>query len=330
MRALIAYNTDSEITPTVRTNGILMAQIAPRGGYISGSSSIVSLDAWNWEDAALKADDGLWMNWPSIYRRSGWWAEPGQTERNKNYDGNKAEIEAFLATALAYSQESTPKTTNLKLEAMRGLFDGSKRLYITASYAKEIVESVRTAQKHGIKNIVVVGAEDAWYVKEFLKENRIPVLLANLHRLPGRVEEDVDMPYKLPSLLHKEGILVGLLYDDLKSNRNLPFFAGTAAGFGLEREEALKLITSNTAKILGIEAEVGTLEQGKRATLFVSEGDALDMRTNLVSLAMIDGRKLNLTNKQIRLYEKFRDKYEQQAAPTTETETQQQPIQGRN
>jgi imidazolonepropionase-like amidohydrolase len=328
VRALIAYNTDSEITPTVRTNGILMAQVAPRGGYISGSSSVVALDAWNWEDAALKADDGMWLNWPSIYRRTGWWAEPGATERNKDYDKNKGEIEAFLGAAKAFSQEERPAQANLKLAAMKGLFDGSQRLYITASYAKEIVEAVRTAQKHGVKNIVVVGAEDAWYVKDFLKENGIPVLLANLHRLPGRAEEDVDMPYKLPSLLHKEGILVGLLYDDLKSNRNLPFFAGTAAGFGLEKEEALKLITSNTAKILGIDKEVGSLERGKRATLFVSEGDALDMRTNQVSLALIDGRKLNLTNKQIRLYEKFRDKYEHESASPAPAETQ--PVQGSN
>ncbi|MBW3546294.1 MAG: amidohydrolase family protein, partial [Bacteroidetes bacterium] len=139
-----------------------------------------------------------------------------------------------------------------------------------------------------------------------------PVLLANVHRLPNRPEEDVDMPYKLPRLLHKEGILVGLVYDDLKSNRNLPFFAGTAAAYGLDKEEALKMITSNTAKILGIDDEAGTLERGKRAILFVSEGDALDMRTNNVSLALIDGRKLDLTNKQIRLYKKFKGKYDTQ------------------
>ncbi len=312
VRSLIAYNTDSEITPTVRTNGILLAQVSPRGGYISGSSSVVALDAWNWEDAVVQADDGLWMNWPSVYRQTGWWAEPGPIEKNKDYEKQKGEIEAFLASALAYNEGEKPKVTDLKMEAMKGLFDGSQRLYITANYAKEIVEAVSTAQKAGVKNIVVVEAEDAWYVKDFLKEHNIPVLLANLHRLPSRPEEDVDMPYKLPHLLQHEGILVGLVYDDLKSNRNLPFFAGTAAAYGLDKEEALKMITSNTAKILGIDDETGTLETGKRAILFVSEGDALDMRTNKVSLALIDGRKLDLDNKQIRLYEKFKGKYDAQ------------------
>ena len=85
IRAIIAYNTDSRVTPTVRSNGVLMAQIIPQGGLVSGQSSIVELDAWNWEDAAYKMDDGIWLNWPSPYKRSGWWAEPGGLSANKNY-----------------------------------------------------------------------------------------------------------------------------------------------------------------------------------------------------------------------------------------------------
>lgn len=311
VRSLIAYNTDSQIIPTVRSNGILLAQVAPRGGVISGSSSVVNLDAWNWEDAVMKEDDGIWLNWPSVYRRTGWWAEPGPIEKNKEYDTRVTEIKSFLSDAKAYATVE-PDVRNLKLQAMKGLFDGSSKLYIRADNAKEIVEGIKTAQQYGIKEIVVVGAEDAWLVKDFLKGNNIPVLLSNLHRLPSRPEEDVDMPYKLPRMLTNEGILVGLLYDDLKSNRNLPFFAGTAAAYGLDKEEALKLITSNTAQIIGIDTFAGTLEQGKDATLFISEGDALDMRTNQLTHAFIQGRKVNLHNKQIQLYEKFKGKYEAQ------------------
>ena len=311
VRSLIAYNTDSQIIPTVRSNGILLAQVAPRGGVISGTSSVVSLDAWNWEDAVMKEDDGIWLNWPSIYRRSGWWAEPGPVEKNKQYDARVTEIKNFLGDAKAYAAVQ-PEVRNLKLEAMKGLFDGSSRLYIRADNAKEIVEGVKTAQQYGIKQIVVAGAEDAWLVKDFLKGNNIPVLLSNLHRLPSRPEEDIDMPYKLPRMLTEEGILVGLLYDDLKSNRNLPFFAGTAAAYGLDKEEALQLITANTAKIIGVDSFAGTLEQGKDATLFVSEGDALDMRTNQLTHAFIQGRLVNLHNKQKQLYEKFKEKYEAQ------------------
>ena len=86
VRSIISYNTDSRVTPTLRTNGVLLAQITPHGGIVSGTSSIVQLDAWNWEDAVYKADDGMWLNWPAIYSYNGWWAEPGGFVLNKEYD----------------------------------------------------------------------------------------------------------------------------------------------------------------------------------------------------------------------------------------------------
>jgi len=141
----------------------------------------------------------------------------------------------------------------------------------------------------------------------------VPVILGEMHRLPTREDEDVDLPYRLPGILQKAGILVGLSYaDEWWRTRNLPFQAGTAAGFGVaDREEALKMVTSNTAKILGIDNLVGTLEKGKQATLFVSAGDALDMRTNVIEKVFIQGRKVDLDDRHKRLYKTYKDKYEQ-------------------
>lgn len=318
VRSLIAYNTDSEITPTFKYNGILYAQIAPVGGVISGTSSVVSLDAWNWEDAVLREDDGIHLNWPARYLKTGWWAEPGPTKGNEKYEKAIGEIKTFFDDALAYHKVSKPAITNLKMKSMKGLFEGSKTLYIHVDYAKDIIESVKFAHSYGIKNVTLVGAEDAYIVREFIKENNIPVLLSNIHRLPNRPEEDVDLPYKLPLLLQKEGILVGLTYTTrmTPNSRNLPFYAGTVAAYGMEKEEALKTITSNTAKILGISDKVGTLEDGKLATLFVSTGDALDMRGNNVEVAFVEGRKVVLENKQQVLYWKFKEKYEEEQEPS--------------
>ena len=144
-----------------------------------------------------------------------------------------------------------------------------------------------------------------------MKENNVPVILSALHRLPNREDEDVDLPYRMPGILHNAGILVSLSYaDEWWRTRNLPFQAGTAAGFGVaDREEALKMVTSNTAKILGIDNLVGTLEKGKQATLFVSAGDALDMRTNKIEQVFIQGRKVNLDDRHKRLYNTYKDKY---------------------
>jgi imidazolonepropionase-like amidohydrolase len=161
-----------------------------------------------------------------------------------------------------------------------------------------------------VKKVVIVGGADAWMVVDYLKENNIPVLLTSLHRLPARAEDDVDQPFKMPQLLSQAGILVGLSYDgEPMQTRNLPFLAGTAAAYGLPKEEALKLITLNNARILGIEQQVGTIEIGKDATIVVSAGDVLDMRNNDVTHAFIQGRQIDVDDKHKRLYKRFSDKY---------------------
>ncbi len=310
VRSIIAYNAESELIPTTRSNGILLAQVTPQGGTISGTSSIVQFDAWNWEDAAYKTDDGIHLNWPNMFSRSGWWAEPGETKKNENYEERIKAMDLFFSEAKAYAAMENPAVANLKLEAMRGLFDGGKGLFIHANYGKEIIASIKFAKEHGVNKVVIVGGEDALMALDFLKENQVSVILSDLHRLPNRPEEDVDLPYKLASILHKEGVLVALGYEGVSNARNLPFFAGTAARAGLTKEEALMTVTSNTAKILGIDDRTGTLEQGKDANIIVSTGDVLDMRTNNIEIAFIQGNLLSLDDKHKALYQKYKDKYE--------------------
>jgi len=198
----------------------------------------------------------------------------------------------------------------LKLEVMKGLFDGSKKLFIRTNYGKEIIEASKLAQQYKVKSIVIVGGEEADLALDFLKTNNIPVIVSPTHRLPNTPDEDVWNPYKLPARLMKAGVLTGMFYtEEFYKTRNLPFVAGTSAAFGMEKEDALKMITLNNAKILGIDNLVGTLEVGKQATIAVSEGDILDMRTNKVEYAFIRGKKINLDDKQKRLYKKYVDKY---------------------
>jgi imidazolonepropionase-like amidohydrolase len=312
VRSIIAYNTDSRITPTVRSNGILLAQITPRGGLVTGTSSVVELDAWNWEDAALRIDDGVHLNWPNIFSYSGWWAEPGNIEKNKEYDKQVNEIKSFFSEAKAFNQLSNPAEKNLKLESMKGLFEGIQTLYINASHAKEITQAVNFAKGMGIKRVAIVGGEDSWLVTDLLKENNVSVVVKRLHSLPSLPEDDIDLPFKLPALLQKAGVLYCLNYEgdmEVMGTRNLAFTAGTAATYGLTKEQALASITLNAAKILGIDNRAGSIEIGKDATIFVSSGDALDMKSNDLEHAFIRGRKIDLDNHQRQLYKKFSDKY---------------------
>jgi len=314
VRAMVAFNTDSDVLPTIRANGVLLVQVTPLGGVISGASSVMQLDAWNWEDAVVKANDGLHLNWPSQIFPNPRMTPVALTEMQRNREQLLQDLNTLFQQASAYRNGTFDKQ-NFKLTALKGLFDGTQRLYLHANSVKDILEGIRFAQKAGVQQIVLVEGQEAWRVTDFLRDNKIPVLLSGVHALPNNTGDDTDLPYKTPYLLQQAGILYGLNYStSLHGTRNLPFIAGTAVAHGLTKEQALMAITANTAKILGIEAQAGTVETGKDATLVVSSGDLLDMRTNNVTNAYIQGRKLNLTDKQKYLYQKFKKKYETQPA----------------
>ncbi len=311
VRSLIAHNTDSEVIPTIRNNGVLIGQTTPQGGIISGTSSVMEYDGWNWEDAALKIDDGIWLNYPTLISRQFSFEELKLVvKKNDKYIEQKNDLHKFFADALAYAETTSPIAKNAKLDAMRGLFNGSKRLYIRTESGKEIIESVKLAQQYKIQKIVIIGGEEAELAIDFLKENNIPIIVAPTHRLPNTPDDDVWAPYKLPAKLMKAGVLTGMFYtEEFWRTRNLPFAAGTSAAFGMDKEDALKMITINNAMILGIDKQVGTLEVGKHATIAVSAGDILDMKTNKVEHAFIRGKKIDLDDKQKRLNKKYVDKY---------------------
>ncbi|WP_339792989.1 amidohydrolase family protein [uncultured Imperialibacter sp.] len=312
VRSLVAYNTDSEVIATLRYNGILLAQSTPQGDLVTGTSSIMMLEGWNWEDAQYKADDAIHLNWPTKTFGPRWWMGETEPRKNPNYQSSIDKLEKFFADAKAYS-EGQPAVTNLRLEAMKGLFTGAQKLFVHADRRVEIMEGIQFAKASGATSIVLVGGTDAGNCIDFLKDNNIPVLLTDVHRIPGREDEDYDLAYKLPAILSNAGIKVGLTYETLHGSRNLPFTAGTVAAYGgISKEEALKMITSNTAQILGIDGTTGTLENGKDANIVVSEGDILDMRTSKVTSAFIMGKGIIMDGKQQMLYDRFKRKYESQ------------------
>ena len=312
IRSIVAYNTDSKVQPTLRSNGVLMAQVTPEGGTISGSSSVVQLDAWNWEDALIKKDDAMHINWPAIPRfRGGFgggrmsFSADAMTERTQ---AAIAELDNFFTQAKAYIEGEKPAVTNTRFAAMRNLFNGKQNLFINASGQKDIVAAVNFAKKYGI-HPVIVGGSEAYLVTDFLKENNVAVVVSKPHSLPNNIDDDVNMPYKNAAILANAGVTVVVSIDGYWKQINLPFMAGTVAAWGLGKEKALQTITLNTAKVLGIDKTTGSLEIGKDATLFISAGDALDMKTNKVERAFIQGRDINLDNLHKQLDRRYSEKY---------------------
>jgi imidazolonepropionase-like amidohydrolase len=314
VRSVIAFNTDSEVTPTVRTNGVLMGQITPRGGTISGSSCIVHFDGWNWEDAAIQMVDGVHLNWPRTHHRH---SVDGTVDirKRKTYDQQLQEITHFFESAQAYAADPQLNGTSkkdLRQEAMRGLFDGSLRLYVHADDIRQITEAVHFKRAMGISKLTIVGGYDAPLIADLLRDNDVSVMVRRVHELPRYAEDEIDLPFRIPKQLEDEGVLYCLQNaGDMEhmGTRNLPFYAGTAHAYGLTYEQAVRSVTLNAARILGIENQCGSIETGKDATLFISDGDALDMMTNRLSYAFIQGRSIDLDNRQRELYRKFQAKY---------------------
>ncbi|MEO8147389.1 MAG: amidohydrolase family protein [Bacteroidia bacterium] len=306
-RAIIAYNTDNKTIPTVRCDGVLLCQIVPQGGLISGQSSVVELDAWNWEDAAYKTDEGIHLNWPNMRVYSYTNAPPIEEQQDRTQKV-LTNINQLFKDARAYYATAVHEETNLNLEVMRGLFDGTKKLYVHADYVREIIAAVNFCKEQKIK-MILVGGDDAYKATDLLKENHIPVVLGNTHSLPRSVDDDIDQPFKTPALLQKAGVDYCISVGGFWQVRTLGFQAGQAVPYGITKEQALAAITSAPAKILGIDKTTGTLETGKDATLFISKGDALDMLGNKIDTAFIRGKLINLDNVQKQLYKKYMDKY---------------------
>ncbi len=313
VRSLIAYNTDSKILPTVKTNGVLYTQCTPRNGLICGSSSILATEGWNWEDAVLKADDGVHINFPRSIQKSGWWAEPEPSGKNTKFDDELVALNTFFDEASSYCKSPAGAfENNVRFEGMRGVFNGNQNLYLHANSAKDIVLAVNFSKKHNIKKPVIVGGKDAWKITSFLRENKIPVMLIRIHDLPDLADDDIDITFRTPYLLFKDSVLYCLQMEgdmEAMQSRNLPFLAGTSVAYGLTKEQALQSITLNAAKILGVDNLVGSLESNKMASLVISEGDLLDIKSNKVIAAYINGKPVNLVNDQQRLYEKYKTKY---------------------
>lgn len=320
IRSIVAYNTDSKVINTLRSNGILAANIVPQGSFLAGSSSVVQLDAWNWEDAAVKSDAGMHLFMPSLmarpsFGRGGFGGQGGpnaggQSDPVKEGLEKIEQLKAFFREAKAYNGSVAKEETNLKYESVKNLFTRQQKFYVHANTVKQMLVALDFVKEFGF-DMVIVGGSESWQIANLLKQNNVAVILQQMHSLPTTTDDDVDQPYKTAAALQKAGVLFSISDDDSQTRgRNLAFNAGTAATYGLNKEEALAAITLNAAKIMGVADKTGSIEVGKDANIIISTGDILDMGTSNVTEAFIQGRKINLDDKQKQLNDRYEQKYE--------------------
>jgi len=320
VRSIVAYNSDSKVINTLRSNGVLLANVVPQGSFVAGQSSVVQLDAWNWEDAAYRIDGGMHIYMPSLLARPrfGGGGGPGgpnapQSDPVKEGLEKIDQLKMFFKEAQAYNSEATHTSTNLKFESVKNLFNKKQKLYVHANTVKQMLVALDFVKEFGF-DVVIVGGSDSWQIADLLKQNNVMVVLNQPHSLPTLGDDDVDQPYKTAAMLQKAGVTFAISDDDGQTRgKNIVFNAGTAATYGLTKEQALQAITLNAAKVLGVADKTGSIEVGKDANIVISSGDILDMRTSNVTEAFIQGRKIDLTDKHKQLNERYERKYGQKA-----------------
>jgi len=318
VRTNVAFNPDSEIIPTTRSNGILIANVIPASGLVSGQSSVMMLDGWTWENATLSSPSGLHINWPNMNSRS---STENDKKRLKAAKQQLDDLEKMIKDARAYARLRQTKSRSaenyhnedLRWESMIPYVEKKLPIFVHANEIRQIEASISWANRHNLK-IVIVGGKDAWRTTDLLVKNKIPVIYEGVTSLPFRRFEDYDQAYKTPSILYEKGVQFCIsdygYAGRAEQIRNLPYQASMAASYGLPKEAAFRAVTLSVAEILGIDKEVGSLEEGKDATLFISDEDPLEIRTNIIQ-AFIQGKKIDMGDRHKSLYSKYKEKYRQ-------------------
>lgn len=324
-RAVISINPDSELIPVTRANGVLATLTIPRtgkGGLIAGQSALIRLDGWTWEDMAVKSPAGMHLFWPELRTYSRWTSPDDDKELEKlkkAYDKKVEKLKTAFADARAYAKARlTPGSeiaTDLRWEAMSPVFAGELRVFIHAQTAAQIQSALHFAETENIPKPVIVGGRDAWRLIDQLKVQDASVILSPVNGLPFRRYEPYDTAYVAAKKLHDAGIPFCIANPgtafEAANERNLPYQAARAVAHGLPHDIALKSVTLYPAQILGAGDRLGSIEAGKEATFFVSNGDPLEVMTN-VERAWVQGREIDLSSKHTRLWQKYQEKYRQQ------------------
>lgn len=316
VKAEVAVNPDSELIPVTRAGGILLSLSAPSGGLISGTSAMLQLDGWTWQQMTLKAPVGMHLNWPRMVPAVDWRFAESKQEQAKQRDEALALLEQTFADARAYQKaraagaaDGQRHPLDSRWEAMLPVLEGDLPLVVAADEIQQIQAAVAFAQRQGLR-LILYGGYDAPHCAALLKKHQVPVIVSSIHRLPRRRWDDYDAAYSLPERLRSASIkfCISAGGTSASNSRNLPYQAATAVGYGLPQKEALKAITLYPAEILGVADRVGSLEIGKDATLIITDGDPLETSTHVQS-AFIQGRQVDLSNRHKRLWRKYQEKY---------------------
>ena len=310
IRAKVAYNADSEVIPTIRSNGFAYAMVYPSGSMLMGQSSLMQLDAWNYQDAVVADATGLHVRWPNASTLgSRWNPKPADEVRKANAE-QLAALQQHFKDAKAYydaEQAGLNHGVDSRWHQMLPVFKGERPLFVHADDERQIRQAMLLAKQYGLK-LTIVGGRDSWRMADELAAAKVAVIYTAPYGLPTRVDENFRQAFITPKVLQDAGVQYALSLDGYWDTRNLVFAAGQAISYGLTPEQALRSVTINAAQIAGVADTIGSIEVGKAASLVVSDGDIFDYLGHKVTHLWIDGRAVDLNNRHKQLHDKYRQR----------------------
>lgn len=311
LQVQVAFNADSVVIPTIRSNGFSHSLIYPAGSMITGRSALMQLDAWNWQDALVRSDVGLHINWPSMTIRTGWRSQQSPDKQREQQQQQLEQLQQYFSQAQAYylaEQAGKNRGKDSRWHSMLPFFTGELPLFVHADDPRQIRQAMLLAETYQAK-LVIVGGRDSWRLADELAAADVAVIYTAPFGLPTRADEAYDQAFRAPGILREAGVRVALSLDGFWDTRNLVFATGHVTRYGLSRQDALLALTLDAAKIAGVADRLGSIEVGKSASLVVSDGDIFDYLGHRVEMMWIDGRKVDLDNRHKQLHHRFQQRY---------------------
>jgi imidazolonepropionase-like amidohydrolase len=317
LRTRVAYHAASETIPVARGTGVTTVGVAPTGGIMSGEFAVMNLDGWTWEDATVRPNAGIVFNFPALGGgggrgggggggrggRGGGGAERTYDDLRRERDQRLDEVIRVFDQARAYARAGANKTVDWSLEALVPVVERKLPLIVSVTREQDIKDAVAFADRAKV-NIILSGAIESNYAAQLLKDKNVPVILSNVLSMPSRPDDFHASTYQLAGELARAGVKFAFSSGDNTNVRLVPFQAAMSVAWGLDREAAIRALTIDAAQILGVGNQVGSLEPGKDATLFISNGDPLEVRSQ-VTHVVIRGQDVGTDNKHESLYRKY-------------------------